>query len=148
MTLEKPLTTLNKWYEWAIKLHNNFVCMKNAIVKSQNQGGNTPPTPNKKLNEKGPQRFYFDVGKKDPNAMDIDAMSMEKRAALMRKGACFICEEPGHLAQDHKKQMEKGNNLPQKMKGKELHAHVRALLAQMEEDDKEEFFADAEKQGF
>ena len=33
-------------------------------------------------------------------------------------------------------------------KGKELHAHVRALLAQMEEDDKEEFFADVEKQGF
>ena len=27
-------------------------------------------------------------------------------------------------------------------------AHIRALLAQMEEDDKEEFFADAEKQGF
>ena len=54
MTLEKPLTTLNEWYKWAIKLHNNFVCMKNAIVKSQNRGGNTPPTPNKKLNEKGP----------------------------------------------------------------------------------------------
>ena len=52
--------------------------MKNAIAKSQNQGGNTPPTLNKKLNEKGPRRFYFDVGKKDPNAMDIDAMSMEK----------------------------------------------------------------------
>ena len=59
--------------------------------------------------------------------MDIDVMSMEKLAALMRKGACFICEEPGHLAQDH----EKGNYLPQKMKGKELHAHIRALLAQM-----------------
>ena len=80
--------------------------------------------------------------------MDIDAMSMEKRAALMRKGACFICKEPGHLAWDHKKQMEKGNDLPQKMKGKELHAHVRALLARMDEDDKEEFFADAKKQGF
>ena len=74
-------------------------------------------------------------------------MSMEKQAALMRKGACFICEETGQLARDHKKQMKKGNNLPQKMKGKELHAHVRALLAQME-DDKEEFFANAEKQGF
>ena len=66
----------------------------------------------------------------------------------MRKGACFICKEPGHLAQDHKKQMEKGNNLPQKMKGKELHAHVRALLAYMEEDDKEESFANAKNQGF
>ena len=66
----------------------------------------------------------------------------------MRKGACFICEESGHLARDHKKQMEKGNDLLQKMKGKELHAHVRALLAQMEEYDKEEFFVDAKKQGF
>ena len=36
MTLEKPLTTLNEWYEWAIKLHNNLVRMKNAIAKSQN----------------------------------------------------------------------------------------------------------------
>ena len=148
MALERPLTTLNKWYEWAIKLQNNFVHMKSAIVKFQNRGGNTPPTPNKKLNEKGPRRFYFNVGKKDPNAMDIDAMLMEKQAALMRKGACFICEEPGHLARDHKKQMEKGNDLPQKMKGKELHAQVRALLARMDEDDKEEFFANAEKQGF
>ena len=77
--------------------------------------------------------------------MDIDAMSMEKWAALMRKGGCFICEETGHLAWDHKKQMDKGNDLSQKMKGKELHANIRALLAQMEEDDKEEFFANAEK---
>ena len=66
----------------------------------------------------------------------------------MRKGACFICEELGHLARDHKKQIEKGNNLPQKMKGKELHAHVRALLAQMDKDDKEEFFTYVKKQGF
>jgi hypothetical protein len=34
------------------------------------------------------------------------------------------------------------------MKGKELHAHVRALLAQMEDQDKEEFFEDASKEGF
>ena len=54
MTLEKPPTTFNKWYECAIKLQNNFVHMKSAIAKSQNQGGNAPPTPNKKLNEKGP----------------------------------------------------------------------------------------------
>ena len=38
---------------------------------------------------------------RDLNAMDVDAMATEKRTALMRKGACFICEEPGHLAKDH-----------------------------------------------
>ena len=44
--------------------------------------------------------------------MDVDAMSTEKRTALIKKGACFICEEPGHLARDHKehekKKKEKG----------------------------------------
>ena len=78
MTLKKPPTTLNEWYEWTIKLQNNFVRMKSAIAESQNQGGSAPPTLNKKLNEKGPKRFYFNVCKKDTNAMDIDVMSMEK----------------------------------------------------------------------
>ena len=35
-----------------------------------------------------------------------------------------------------------------KMKGKELHAHVRALLAEMEDEDKDEFFADTAEEGF
>ena len=39
--------------------------------------------------------------------MDVDAMTTEKRNALMKKGACFICEETGHLAREHKEYMEK-----------------------------------------
>lgn len=48
---------------------------------------------------------YFDSKKdkkeRDPDAMDIDRLSPEKRAALMKKGACFKCEETGHMAKDH-----------------------------------------------
>jgi hypothetical protein len=40
--------------------------------------------------------------KKDPDAIDIDAMSTEKRTLLMKKGLCFICEKPGHCASEHK----------------------------------------------
>ena len=36
----------------------------------------------------------------------------------------------------------------QKMKGKELSAHIQTLLAQMEDADKEEFIDDAAKSGF
>ena len=39
--------------------------------------------------------------------MDIDAMSTEKRITLMKKGACFICEKPGHMARDHDKYVKK-----------------------------------------
>ena len=34
----------------------------------------------------------------DPNAMDIDTLSMERQNELRAKNACFYCERPGHQA--------------------------------------------------
>lgn len=150
MSLSVPPTNLDGWYEWAVKLQNNFLRMKNAISKTQNRGSsNSSNNNNKKTTEKGPRRFYFDQSQKDPNAMDVDSMTTEERTALMKKGACFICRMIGHLSRDcPNKKKSFPPNTPQKMKGKELHAHVRALLAEMEEEDKDEFFADAAEEGF
>ena len=39
--------------------------------------------------------------------MDVDVMTTEKRTALMRKGACFICEELGCMAKDHNEHIKK-----------------------------------------
>ena len=94
LTLETPPTTLDKWYEWAVKLHNNYLRMKNAIAKTQNRGGSNTSTM-KKTNKWGP-RFYFEPPQKDPNTMDIDSMTTEKRMFIMKKGACFKCEKYGH----------------------------------------------------
>ena len=78
--------------------------------------------------------------------MDVDSVSTEERTALMKKGACFNCKTIGHLSRDCPD--KKMPNIPRKMKGKELYTHVRALLAEMEEEDKDDFFADAAKEGF
>jgi hypothetical protein len=69
----------------------------------------------------------------------------------MRKGACFICKVIGHLSRDcpnRKKRYVPPQNTPQKMKGKELSAHIRTLLKEMDEADKEEFFKEAAESGF
>ena len=52
----------------------------------------------------------------------------------------------GHLSKDCPD--KKMPNIPRKMKGKELYTHVWALLAEMKEEVKDEFFADAVKEGF
>ena len=87
--------------------------------------------------------------------MDIDYMSTNDRTDMMKKGLCFKCGKPGHRARDPQFHLEqqRGGYTPlqqplQKMKGKELHMHVRTLLAQMEEEEKEEIFNDASKEGF
>jgi macrodomain Ter protein organizer (MatP/YcbG family) len=153
LSLPEQPKNLDEWYAWAVKLQNNYIRMRSAISKTQNRGGNATSSANKKANERGPRRFYFDQTQKDPNAMDVDYMTTEKRETLRRKGACFGCEEIGHLFRDCPHRRKKfipslTPSTPQKMKGKELHAHVRSLLAQMEETDKEEFFDDAAKEGF
>ena len=85
-------------------------------------------------------------------AMDIRYMSTKERNELMRRGACFICKMIGHPSRDcpqkKKRLYTPPQNTSQKMKGKELSTHIRTLLAQMEDADKEEFFDDAAKSGF
>jgi Zinc knuckle len=38
--------------------------------------------------------------RKDPNAMDVDALTMEERGMLLRQGKCFHCKKMGHMAKD------------------------------------------------
>jgi hypothetical protein len=151
MSLSTPPTTLDDWYKWAIQLQNNFLRMKNAIAKTR--GGNVTSTStsnNRKTNDRGPRRFYFDYSQKDPNAMDVDAMTTEERAEMMKKGLCFGCKKPGHLSRNcpNKNQKNPPPQILKKMNGKELHAHIRALMAQMEEGDVEEFFTESAQEGF
>ena len=147
LMLQDPPTTLNKWYKWAIRLQNNFLRMKGAITKTW---GTHLSSNDKKPKEKGPRKFYFDPGPKDLNVMDVDVMLTKERAELMKKGLCFCCKKLGHLSQNCPDKVLRSPPLqfPKKMKGKELHAHVRSLLAQMEENDVNEFLNDAKWEGF
>jgi hypothetical protein len=38
--------------------------------------------------------------RKDPDAMDVDALTMEERGMLLRQGKCFCCKKTGHMAKD------------------------------------------------
>jgi lipoate-protein ligase A len=82
---------------------------------------------------------------KDPDAMDVDAMSTEKRNYLMKKGACFICETPGHRASEHdeyekKKEKEKDKGKSKASPKKDLRS-LHALFQGLSMEDKKKLLA-------
>ena len=89
--------------------------------------------------------------------MDIDLLSTEKRDEVMRKELCFGCGKHGHLNRDcpDKRKTTRAYtpnpstpSAPKKMNAKELYAHIQSLTAQMDDEEKERFYDEAEKEGF
>ena len=145
--LEVPPTTLQEWYNKATKYDNLF----RKIQQITGWGR----TNNDKKEE--PKKKAWTFTKKDPNAMDIDLLSTKKRDEAMRKGLCFGCGKHGHLNWDcpDKKKTTRAYtptpstpSAPKKMNTKELYAHIRSLTAQMDDEEKERFYDEAEKESF
>ena len=117
----------------------------------------------KKKEERSGRRWTFQ--RKDPNAMDIDAMTTKQRDEAMKKGLCFGCGKQGHLSRDclTKKRPTTSSTPPsyastwaptstsvhkKKMSGKELYTHIRSLTAQMDKEEKEKILNEAKEEGF
>ena len=139
-TLNLPL---QKWYNKSTKYDNLFRKIQRITRRGR---------PNNDQKEE-PRKKIWTFTKKDPNAMDVDLLSTEKRDEAMRKGLCFGCGKHGHLNQDcpdKKKTTRAYTPIPstsKKMNAKELYAHIWSLTAQMDDKEKERFYDEAEKEG-
>ena len=105
-----------------------------------------------KAREEPRKRWNFQ--KKDPNAMDVDVLTAEKWTEYMKKGLCFNCGKSGHLSKDcgeKKKPPSYASTWtptassstptpPKKMSPKELYAHIRSIMDQMDKKEKEAFY--------
>jgi hypothetical protein len=87
--------TIDGWMEKAIQYDTNWR-MGNLFL---NQGN--PSKPKVDTNKSnGNARWWRTNEKRDPNAMDVDALTMEERGMLLRQGKCFCCKKAGHMAKD------------------------------------------------
>jgi hypothetical protein len=143
MKLETPLKTIADWYEWMAKLDHKHAKINQAVERTWGTGGK----------DKAPQKkYYFPQWEQDPNAMDVDRLTVEERDKLLKEGKCFRCRRTEHQAnkcpeEDNNK--KKCKEVPKKkMNGRELHAHVWALFKEMMEEDRDEFLKGAEEAGF
>ena len=93
-------TTLNKW----IKKAKTFHMQKMHIAAIRGRKGN----PSFFMSRNPPPH--------DPNAMDIDTISLTKltpveRACCIREKLCFRCQKPGHSASQHNQSTPRPQNI-------------------------------------
>ena len=75
LNLPTPPTTLDEWFKWASHLDNNYQKTLRIFGRTSN---------NKK--EEPKRHWHFQRRERDPNAMDVDAMMVEKCEEAMKKG--------------------------------------------------------------
>ena len=73
--------TIEDWFEKAIQFDMSY---REAMAIFG---------PNKKTDKPTNRSWCRPAEKKDPNAMDVDALTFEERQALMKQGKCFKCRK-------------------------------------------------------
>jgi hypothetical protein len=69
MKLETPLKTIDKWYEWVATLNHRFHKVNRVIERTRKNSGKKR-TPQ--------QKYYFPRKKRDPNAMDVNRLTVDE----------------------------------------------------------------------
>jgi Zinc knuckle len=86
--------------------------------------------------------------RKDPNAMDVDALTMEERGMLLRQEKCFCCRKTGHMAKDCPS--EQGE--PSKQKKVDLARFAYTMIKALTKEQRESFtklvMEDKDKENF
>ncbi|EPQ49732.1 hypothetical protein GLOTRDRAFT_134681 [Gloeophyllum trabeum ATCC 11539] len=132
--MERLPKTIEEWYEATSRFDNQYQRARVVINRYKGVG--------QTRNFITPK---FTRPSKDPNAMDVDCLSTSEREKYMKEGRCFTCGQTGHRAADHKQ--DKGKQPERRpirttevkedpYKGTSSVAKIKAMMAELEENDK------------
>jgi hypothetical protein len=90
--------TIDGWMEKAIQFDTNWRMGKLFFNQDIKASPSKQRADNNKSN--GNARWWRTNERKDPNAMDVDTLTMEERGMLLRQEKCFHCKKTGRMAKD------------------------------------------------
>jgi Zinc knuckle len=89
--------TINEWIKTAIQFDMNWR-MGSLFFNQDMKANSSKRTDTNKSN--GNAHWWRMNEEKDPNVMDVDALTMEERGMLLRQEKCFHCRKTGHMVKD------------------------------------------------
>ncbi|KAK1221882.1 hypothetical protein PQX77_015302 [Marasmius sp. AFHP31] len=153
---ENVPTTIEDWKKLAATYDQNY--RRGKAIASRLRGQSDT-----KKKDKG-RRFAprYVPPARDPNAMDVDRLSIEAQKDYMQKGLCFRCGNQGHISRDcpRRPSLSYNRNRPSNQNprtsnpnptprtGKEVAAHIRAMVQELPEEEREITYTDLESEGF
>jgi Zinc knuckle len=140
---EHPPKTLEEWYTKATNFYIGHKKTQRLFKKQDDKLTNTFGMPSAQ------KKFTFPE-KKDPNAMDIDRMTVDEQTCLMKEGKCFRCKLFGHLSRDCPNKGQTNitpTTSTPRWTGKSAASHIRALIALMNDEEKKVLEEEGEKNG-
>jgi Zinc knuckle len=90
--------TMDGWMEKAIQFDMNW--RMGSLFFNQDIKVNPSKQKTDTNKSNGNAHWWRTNERKDPNVMDVDALTMEERGMLLRQGKCFRCRKTGHIAKD------------------------------------------------
>ena len=129
----------------AALLDNNYRTAL-SMIKGQNSSSKKSSSSNRSFRGYNPR-----TPARDPNAMDIDALSFAERKEYLSKGLCFICANRGHRASECPNRKKIGNSndrTNQRFGSKDPKAAARkinAVLGEFEEEERSKVFDEFER---
>lgn len=137
-----PPTTLKEWKDRSLTLDREWRRAKGRTTRTESSEHKTPKKETKE---------------RDPNAMEIDAISVTERQDLMKKGACFVCREHGHIAKNCPRKNGKDRKPFVPFQKRNINAvktdtltaeEVGRMIGQLSPEEYEKFETKATMQGF
>jgi Zinc knuckle len=86
--------------------------------------------------------------RKDPNAMDVDALAMEERTALLRQGKCFHCKKTGHMAKDCPPEQAESSKQKKVDLARFAYTMIKVLTKEQRESFKKMVMEDKDEENF
>ena len=120
--------TIDNWFKKAIQFDTNY--QEAMAIFGQNRKNDT-----KMMN----RSWYRPAEKKDPNVMDVNALTFEERQMLMKQGKCFKCRKTGHRAADCPDETDKKGKKKEESQKVNPLKNAFATIQALTKDEREAF---------
>src|SRR6202522_4221091 len=130
--------TITEWYERTLRCDSHYRRVQEILGRRRGTSGNTQTTNDMKK----PFIPRFTSKEQDPNAMDVDRLSTNKRTEHVAKGRWFKRHEKENLAQNPEEQKPNQRFGQYRKTATIVLAQIKNIVEGMDSEEKDEIYED------